>query len=79
MKLSLNLIVKDGLKKFKTQIQKIKNVILYIKSSAYRYQDFNFFFYKTHGSKNKKISLDTDHGWNTTYFILHNQFKIFKK
>ena len=48
----INLIVKDELKIFEPQIQKMRNVILRIKSSAYRYKEFKFIC-KTYGSKSK--------------------------
>ena len=67
----INLIIKDGSKFFEAKIQKIRNAILYIRSSAYRYQDFKFFC-KTHGSKNKKFPLNTDQNWNTTYLMLQS-------
>ena len=72
----INLIVKDGLETFEDKIKKIKDVILYIRSSSYRYQDFKKFC-KAHGSKCRRFSLDTVHRWNTTYLMLQstNQFK----
>ena len=36
------LIVKDGLKDFEAKIEKIRHIVLFIRSLSYRYQDFKF-------------------------------------
>jgi hypothetical protein len=65
----LNLCVQDGLNGIAPQIVKIRNAVLFINTSSYRFQEFKQFC-RSFGKRPRKLLQDVPHRWNSTFEML---------
>lgn len=66
----LNIIVKEGLDEQIKPIYRIRNVVKYVKSSAFRFASFKSYVEKTKLDAHGLLSLDNETRWNSTYTML---------
>ena len=68
----INLIVKNGLEVVSPLLKKIHNSVKYVNSLTYRNQKFKKALKHTRLSTRKRVSLNVDTRWNSTYLMLQN-------
>uniref|UniRef100_A0A803M229 hAT-like transposase RNase-H fold domain-containing protein n=1 Tax=Chenopodium quinoa TaxID=63459 RepID=A0A803M229_CHEQI len=66
----LNLTVKEGLKETDNSIKRIRNGVRFVRSSPARMQNFKNCVNQEQIESKRKLCLDVDTRWNTTYLML---------
>lgn len=66
----LNLIVQNGLKHIKDELQNIRNALIYITISPHRKQAFEDYCIEIGVQNAKTFVNDVGHRWNSTYLLL---------